>query len=66
MQQGKKMNGATSAGVAVDMDEHRKGHSPDLDAARGLLPAIVVGAAVWAIIFAIAALLWGCTAPAAH
>lgn len=33
--------------------------SPDLDAARGLVPAIVVGAAVWAIAFAIAALLWG-------
>jgi hypothetical protein len=50
----------------MGMDEHRKGHSPDLDAARGLLPAIVVGAAVWAIIFAIAALLWGCAATATH
>jgi hypothetical protein len=49
-----------------DMDEHQKGDSPDLDAARGLLPAIVVGAAVWAIVFAIAALLWGCAAPTAH
>jgi hypothetical protein len=48
------------------MDEHQKGDSPDLDAARGLLPAIVVGAAVWAIVFAIAALLWGCTAPTSH
>jgi hypothetical protein len=57
---------ATSAGTVMGMDEHRKGHSPDLDAARGLLPAIAVGAAVWAIIFAVAALLWGCTAPAAH
>jgi hypothetical protein len=46
------------------MDEHRNGDSADLDAARGLLPAIVVGAAVWAIVFAIAALLWGCTASA--
>jgi hypothetical protein len=50
----------------MGMDEHRKGHSPDLDAARGLLPAIVMGAAVWAIIFAIAMLLWGCAAPAAY
>jgi hypothetical protein len=48
------------------MDEYRKGDSPDLDAARGLLPAIVVGAAVWAIVFSIAALLWGCTTAAAH
>jgi hypothetical protein len=30
----------------------------DLDAVRGLLPAIVIGAAVWAIAFAIAVLLW--------
>lgn len=58
--------GATSAGGGGDMDEHQKGDSPDLDAARGLLPAIVVGAAVWAIVFAIAALLWGCTAPTSH
>ncbi len=48
------------------MDEHQKADSPDLDAARGLLPAIVVGAAVWAIVFAIASLLWGCMAPASH
>lgn len=34
----------------------------DLDAARGLVPAIVVGAAFWAIFFAVAVLLWGCEA----
>ncbi len=58
--------GATSAAAVMDMNEHRKDDSPDLDAARGLVPAIVVGAAVWAIVFAIAALLWGCAAPATH
>lgn len=52
--------------MAVEMDEHQQGDSPDLDTARGLLPAIVVGAAVWAIVFAIAALLWGCTAQTTH
>jgi len=29
----------------------------DLDAARGLLPAVVIGAALWAIAFAIVALM---------
>lgn len=47
------------------MNEDQKDETPDLDAARGLVPAIVVGAAVWAIVFAIAALLWGCATPAA-
>jgi hypothetical protein len=30
----------------------------DLDAVRGLIPAIVAGAAVWAIAFAVAVLIW--------
>jgi len=33
--------------------------SADLDAARGLVPAIVVGAAVWATVFALAVMLRG-------
>ncbi len=37
----------------------KDGDAPDLDAARGLVPAIVVGAALWVIVFAIAVLLWG-------
>ena len=31
----------------------------DLDAVRGLVPSIVVGSAVWAIVVAIAVMLWG-------
>jgi hypothetical protein len=45
------------------MKKTEDGDSPDLDAARGLVPAIVIGAAVWAIVFAIAVLLWGCSVP---
>jgi hypothetical protein len=37
-------------------DEDRD--TPDLDAVRGLIPAIVAGAAVWAIVFAVAVLIW--------
>jgi hypothetical protein len=44
------------------MKKTEDGDTPDLDAARGLVPAIVIGAAVWAIAFAIAVLLWGCVA----
>lgn len=45
------------------MKKTEDGDTPDLDAARGLVPAIVIGAAVWAIVFAIAVLLWGCAVP---
>jgi hypothetical protein len=41
------------------MDEKQLGPAHDLDAARGLVPAIVVGAAVWAILFAVAVHFWG-------
>jgi hypothetical protein len=44
------------------MEDDQHGHAHDLDAARGLVPAILVGAAVWAILFAVAVLLWGCEA----
>jgi hypothetical protein len=37
-------------------DEDRE--TADLDAVRGLIPAIVAGAAVWAIAFAVAVLIW--------
>jgi len=44
------------------MEDDQQGQAHDLDAARGLVPAIVAGAAVWAILFAVAVLLWGCEA----
>jgi hypothetical protein len=50
--------GATSAEL-VSMDDDQHGHAHDLDAARGLVPAIVAGAAVWALLFALAVLIWG-------
>lgn len=37
----------------------KDGDAPDLDAARGLVPAIVVGTALWVIVVAIAVLIWG-------
>jgi len=40
------------------MTDEENGDAPDLDAARGLIPAIVIGAAVWAIAFAIIVLIW--------
>lgn len=40
------------------MSQHEDGDRPDLDTARGLLPAITVGAALWALAFAIAAYFW--------
>jgi hypothetical protein len=53
--------GATSV-EAGSMEEDQQGHAHDLDTARGLVPAIVLGAAVWAILFALGVLLWGCEA----
>ncbi|HJW53520.1 MAG TPA: hypothetical protein VJ501_16020 [Burkholderiaceae bacterium] len=42
------------------LDPYRKdGASPDLDSARGLIPAVVLGVAFWAIILGIALLIWG-------
>jgi hypothetical protein len=35
------------------------GASPDLDSARGLIPAVVLGVAFWAVILGIALLIWG-------
>ena len=54
---------ATSVVEVMYMKKTENGDTPDLDAARGLVPAIVIGAAVWAIVFAIAVLLWGCAVP---
>jgi len=42
------------------LDPNREdGASPDLDSARGLIPAVVLGVAFWAVILAIALLIWG-------
>ena len=46
-----------SVGSAMQSKKDEEGE--DLDAVRGLVPAIVVGSAVWAIVFAIAVMLWG-------
>lgn len=32
--------------------------APDLNTARGLLPAILIGSALWALAFAAAIMLW--------
>jgi hypothetical protein len=40
------------------MMNEEEGDSPDLDAARGLVPAIMLGAAFWAIAITVAILLW--------
>ena len=34
------------------------GDTPDLDTARGLVPAIMLGAAFWAIAIVVAIMLW--------
>ncbi|MBS1133868.1 MAG: hypothetical protein H6R02_1009 [Burkholderiaceae bacterium] len=34
------------------------GDVPDLNAARGVVPGIMLGAALWAIAFGVAILLW--------
>jgi len=46
-------------GKALETKNTEDGDSPDLDTARGLVPAILVGAVIWAIAFAIAVLIWG-------
>lgn len=46
-------------GKIVELKDPEDGDSPDLDTARGLVPAILVGAVIWAIAFAIAVLIWG-------
>jgi hypothetical protein len=51
-----------SVGSAMQSKRDEEGEGDeraDLDAIRGLVPAIVVGAAVWAIVFAIAVMVWG-------
>jgi len=49
---------AKSVCESARMTDEENGDAPDLDAARGLIPAIVIGAAVWAIAFAIIVLIW--------
>jgi len=46
-------------GTVLDTKTPEDGDSPDLDTARGLIPAILVGSVIWAIAFAIAVLIWG-------
>ncbi|HQR19259.1 MAG TPA: hypothetical protein PLE54_09320 [Burkholderiaceae bacterium] len=36
-----------------------EGDAPDLGAAHGLVPAILIGAGVWAILYALAVIFWG-------
>ena len=48
-----------SSGSSTQPKKHNYVVAADLDAARGLLPAVVIGAALWAIAFAIAALIRG-------
>lgn len=48
-----------SVASAMQMRKNKPGEQPDLDTARGLIPAIVVGAALWVILFALAVLFWG-------
>ena len=46
--------------VVSSMDNKNwEGPEADLDTARGLVPAVVIGTAVWVIVFAIAVLIWG-------
>ena len=51
-------DGATSAVFAV-YETNREDGSADLDSARALIPAVILGVAFWAIILAIAVLIWG-------
>ena len=52
-------DGATSAVFAVHESNREDGGSADLDSARALIPAVILGVAFWAIILAIAVLIWG-------
>jgi hypothetical protein len=43
----------------MTIKKNKHGQAPGLDAARGLVPAVVVGTAIWVIVIAIAVLIWG-------
>jgi hypothetical protein len=49
---------ATSVEENVHGFNEEDGDVPDLHAARGLVPAIFLGAALWAVAFPIVVLLW--------
>jgi hypothetical protein len=49
---------ATSVEENVHGFNEEDGDVPDLHAARGLVPAIFLGAALWAVAFLIVVLLW--------
>jgi hypothetical protein len=49
---------ATSVGETVQTFGENDGDAPDLDAARGLVPAVLLGAALWAIAVRVVTLLW--------
>lgn len=49
---------AESVDTIVQRLTDEDGDVPDLHAARGVLPAILIGAALWAVLIAAVALLW--------
>jgi len=49
---------ATSVEEIVHRFNEEDGDVPDLHAARGLVPAILLGAALWGVAFLIVVLLW--------
>ena len=49
---------ATSVDTIVQRLNDEDGDVPDLHAARGLIPAILIGAALWAAVIVAIALLW--------
>ena len=51
--------GAKNAVESVLDPYSEHGASPDLDSARGLIPAVVLGVAFWTVILGIALLIWG-------
>jgi hypothetical protein len=54
-----KEGDAMSVVSSMLIRKKKDGEAPDLDAARGLVPAIVVGTALWVIVVAVAVLIWG-------
>jgi hypothetical protein len=48
----------TSLGEVFAERPEGEASEPDLDAARGLLPAILMGVALWGVAFALAAYFW--------
>jgi hypothetical protein len=49
---------ATSVDTIVHRLTDEDGDVPDLHAARGVIPAILIGAALWAAVIVAVALLW--------